>query len=500
MALRLRRGTDAERLVITPLEGELIYTTDTKLLYVGDGTTAGGKLVTGSGGGGGISSLADDPSPELSNNLNANNNDITGLDIASGTTANFSIITDGTTVITGGEVSAEIISAEEFNGRFQGDLINDSSTVVFNSATSTISNVSLNTVALSSSLAASGEDIINAGTVSGAVADFTDLEVETGTFTNVVATDTTVTGILNAELVIAEEFNGRFQGDLINDSSTVVFNSATNNLNVNNIESNIVNAELVVAEEFNGRFQGDLITDSSTVVFDSANNNLNVNNIDGNILTVNTIETGIFEATTSVTTPLLLDTSRQIRVGNAQFPHSLVISNDSGGADDYIKIFTNTDTSNRSWGIKFNVSRGSVDTPTAIAQYDQFSGLSWQGHDGTTYRPGAAIFSYSVGAATTNSSGAVTIPTALTLSVNDASGDEKTVTLVDGNLFLEGTITASSYTGDITGSVFADDSTILIDAVNGEIPGYVKVADLKTALQDGAGDYAAFKSWVLANL
>ena len=42
MALRLRRGTDAERLLITPLQGELIYTTDTKLLYVGDGTTAGG--------------------------------------------------------------------------------------------------------------------------------------------------------------------------------------------------------------------------------------------------------------------------------------------------------------------------------------------------------------------------------------------------------------------------------------------------------------------------
>ena len=57
MALRLRRGTDAERLNITPIEGELIYTTDTKLLYAGDGTTAGGTLVTGSGGGGGSTTL-----------------------------------------------------------------------------------------------------------------------------------------------------------------------------------------------------------------------------------------------------------------------------------------------------------------------------------------------------------------------------------------------------------------------------------------------------------
>ena len=39
MALRLRRGTNAERQLITPAQGELIYTTDTKALYIGDGTT-----------------------------------------------------------------------------------------------------------------------------------------------------------------------------------------------------------------------------------------------------------------------------------------------------------------------------------------------------------------------------------------------------------------------------------------------------------------------------
>ena len=47
MALRLRRGTNAERQLITPLQGELIYTTDTKALFIGDGTTVGGVLVQG---------------------------------------------------------------------------------------------------------------------------------------------------------------------------------------------------------------------------------------------------------------------------------------------------------------------------------------------------------------------------------------------------------------------------------------------------------------------
>ena len=46
MALKLRRGSNAQRLAITPEEGELIYTTDTKAVYVGDGSTVGGTAVT----------------------------------------------------------------------------------------------------------------------------------------------------------------------------------------------------------------------------------------------------------------------------------------------------------------------------------------------------------------------------------------------------------------------------------------------------------------------
>ena len=49
MALRLRRGTNVERGLITPADGELVYTTDTKRLYVGDGTTVGGNPVDTAG-------------------------------------------------------------------------------------------------------------------------------------------------------------------------------------------------------------------------------------------------------------------------------------------------------------------------------------------------------------------------------------------------------------------------------------------------------------------
>lgn len=78
MALKLRRGTDAQRQSITPEEGELIYTTDNKEVFVGDGITTGGVLVTGGGGGGGISNIIEDTSPQLGGNLDTNGFNISG--------------------------------------------------------------------------------------------------------------------------------------------------------------------------------------------------------------------------------------------------------------------------------------------------------------------------------------------------------------------------------------------------------------------------------------
>jgi hypothetical protein len=49
MALKLRRGTTAELALITPQDGELLYDVSTKSLYIGDGTTAGGKLLASGG-------------------------------------------------------------------------------------------------------------------------------------------------------------------------------------------------------------------------------------------------------------------------------------------------------------------------------------------------------------------------------------------------------------------------------------------------------------------
>jgi len=47
MAIKLRRGLEEERQVITFEQGEIVYATDSKKVYIGDGLTLGGNLVTG---------------------------------------------------------------------------------------------------------------------------------------------------------------------------------------------------------------------------------------------------------------------------------------------------------------------------------------------------------------------------------------------------------------------------------------------------------------------
>jgi hypothetical protein len=69
MALKLRRGTDLERQSVIFEEGELVYTTDTKELWIGDGQTLGGIRVTGE--------VSESPI-SLTRNLDLNGFDIVG--------------------------------------------------------------------------------------------------------------------------------------------------------------------------------------------------------------------------------------------------------------------------------------------------------------------------------------------------------------------------------------------------------------------------------------
>lgn len=113
MALRLRRGSDNDRQLITPLQGELIYTTDTKKLYVGDGATQGGVLVGPDDAS--TYDLVNDTTPQLGGNLDLNTHNITGsgnININGTITATGNInLGDGSedNVIVGGSIGSSLI-------------------------------------------------------------------------------------------------------------------------------------------------------------------------------------------------------------------------------------------------------------------------------------------------------------------------------------------------------------------------------------------------------
>lgn len=127
MALRLRRGTNAERLTIIPQEGELIYTTDTKELYAGDGATVGGNRITGS---------TEDSPAALTRDLDLASNNITGIgniNITGTVTANFD-----------GDVIGNVL------GDVQGSVFADDSTTMVDGVNNVLSANSLSTTLISS--------------------------------------------------------------------------------------------------------------------------------------------------------------------------------------------------------------------------------------------------------------------------------------------------------------------------------------------------------------
>ena len=142
MALRIKRGTNAERLAYTPELGEPIYVTDYSSagvapVFIGDGSTSGGVAVQGTGGGsGGLADIVNDTTPQLGGNLDLNSYDITGtgdINITGGINATLSLDVNLNGSF-GGNVSATTMTANTFTGNIDGDIegsvYGDDSTII----------------------------------------------------------------------------------------------------------------------------------------------------------------------------------------------------------------------------------------------------------------------------------------------------------------------------------------------------------------------------------
>lgn len=162
MALRFRRGSESDRTnpSFVPEDGEPVWIVDTKRLYMGDGSTAGGILVTGSGGGStpGINDLSSgvvltitDLASTFDNDIEANADIVLGggeingtgnIDILGNITASSTITSNianvNTLNVTAGINAGATVNAPYFVGDHLGSVFADDSTLIVDAISNSV--------------------------------------------------------------------------------------------------------------------------------------------------------------------------------------------------------------------------------------------------------------------------------------------------------------------------------------------------------------------------
>ena len=227
MALRLRRGTDAQRGTITPAEGELIYTTDTKKIYAGDGSSVGGNIVSG------INNVLEDVTPQLGGTLDTNSQNIQGV---------------GNIDITGTITASGTITATNFVGDYKGSIVGDDSSILVDAVNSKITGVVDTSSVTATSIAGTLTGTVN-GTLNGSV---------NGTLTG----DITGSVFADDSTAMVDAQNKRFTGDLTGNVTGNVTGDLTGNVTgtlAGEMSGSVfADDSILLVDGINGKIVGDI--------------------------------------------------------------------------------------------------------------------------------------------------------------------------------------------------------------------------------------------------
>lgn len=491
MSLKLRRGTNAQRLLITPDLGELIYTTDTKRLYAGDGTTLGGTLVSYEGSVQGA----------LGGNLNLSGFDITGttgnINI-SGTITSGSIQANGNIHATGNitadgnitlgnadtdsvainaDVNSNVIPnfniqydlgtaskkwktlyAERVEAELEGNIRGNDSTLVFNAATGQLYG-QLNGVVVNA-----GQTAVQ-GNVTGNVTGDLRGNVKSGNGVAVVldngtdGTDAVFTGnvignltgtVTNGVLVTDVFYNPNFVGSLDGSKITGILDNVTVYADVIGADSTMLvdHDAAVLRGTHIGSLEGSV--DTGTILI---NNNTILGTVTNGDITLDTTGTGSYDFQANVKTTTVEAIASNTNTVNA------------------FNVITATDFSTFDGSIlKASRSRGTIAAKTSVVDQDEIGMVSFTGYTGTVYSPVATIIAKVEGAV---SAGAA--PGLLEFNVSDTTGTgQKSLTLFPTGVvgFTSPELVAGANPGQVdTGSVVTY-LKVNINGVELAIPAY----------------------------
>lgn len=252
----------------------------------------------------------------------------------------------------------------------------------------------------------------------------------------------------------------------------------------------------------------------SSLIVDAGTNTL-TGNFFGNINATGVLDGELTGSVFGDDSGLLVDGVNNIIAGNVNngsvFTTSLDVVNE-GNDISLVRLFSNTTGGANDF--EFNSHRGSFELPTNLSVGDGIFDITAKGYHTDDYRPiGLIRFRTDQGGSFNNPTSG--LPGSILFSVfNNNGGQDLQGTMeltqrglvvntfgdygpeslkVGGDAKITGTLTVSQLVGDVRGSVFGDDSTVLVDAVNNTIPGYISISELKT-LTAGSIDFADFQA------
>jgi hypothetical protein len=412
MALRLRRGTDAQRQLITPTEGELIYVTDTKELYAGDGTTVGGIRISGEV----VDTLnqLDDVDAAL-----PQDGDILIYDSATGDwvagelplvdlpDVNAAGILDGQILAWDADTSSFIPTNNigggdtSFVGDLVGSVFSDSSSLIVDGINSTVT---------ARILSSNGTEVLYNGTDG----------------TNAAFTGSTIGDHLGN---VTGSVDGNLQGNVVaEDSSVILFNGSDGTDAVFTGESRGNHFGAVIGD-VNGNLQGDVYGRDSSIILDTTENSAVLRKI---------VSSSSFYA--EGTSIVFYSQDGFINVGGpdpdgdgTHQNNAINLNREGNTGSGFISSHYGNSNSRHS-DLKAIKYRGTIDSPTAVQTNDNLLEITSNGYDGTTIKGAGGINWIATGTA-----GTLAVPSKVQINVGNVAGDA-----------------ASTFIGDSDGSWITD--------------------------------------------
>jgi hypothetical protein len=419
MPLQLRRGTQNELNAITPLEGELIYVRPTPplttpKLFVGDGSTEGGILVTG---------------------LNENDaKAAAGQALESGAHVGIRFAYDSGNRI----INATVDLSEATFNTINGSVVANDSTILVNAENGVISATSLNVG--DATITADGEtiDLPANSTIGGDPIGFT---IGTDDSTNKVVANSSTVSIIGDNVNISTSINQEGHVVVAAAISTLKPAGQTNQSNTHYLPFvSEVETESAILCDGNLRYTPSTETlEVPTIISTTAINCPNVNSTV--ITTGEIIANNVLEITAGLTTG---QTRHLVQVGSNAIDGRLrVVQNNYTNLAGviYDQYHENADAND----FRFNRGRGTSLAPTIVSSGDDISDITFAAFDGVQMTRAAAI---SVRTSGVISDGVV--PGEIAIFTYNSLGVISQAVLIDSNqrTTFSGAITPATYTND----------------------------------------------------